>query len=173
MVNAALQLKPAAVQLYRGVKIVRPGVSNTTLQCSPSFHGVPRQDAVLLNGGPGATYDDIQTMEYGLVHCFFSYRDPSLVDLLRWGALKFGIDVADDPDYVAYSQFFLMQRYRPSAPGNALLPLSFYAAKTLSDDYETESVGAIHRRARPMPWFHGTADDDMKQKKGAIFCAYR
>ena len=71
MVDAAVRLQPDAVQLYRGIKIMRPGVSNTTLQCSPSFHGAPRQDAVLLNGDAVATYDDIQTIEYGLVHCFF------------------------------------------------------------------------------------------------------
>jgi hypothetical protein len=62
-----------------------------------------------------------------------------------------------------YSQFFLMQRYQPSLAGNALLNMRFYAAKELSNDFETESVGAIHSRARPMPWFHGSADNDMKK----------
>ena len=175
LVNAALQLNSAAVQLYRGIKIVRPLVSNTTLQCSPSFHDRPRQDAVLLMGGPEATYDDVHEMEYGLVHCFFSYSDPSFVNLLRWGAQAFNVDVNDDDEdaYVMYSQFFLMQRYRPSLAGNALLNMRFYAAKDLSNDFETESVGAIHSRARPMPWFHGTADNDMKKKKGAIFCLFK
>ena len=175
MVAAAVQLKPACVQLYRGIKIMRPGVSNTTLQCSPSFHGRPRQDTVLLNSADGA-YDDIQNVEYGLVHCFFSYDDPCLIELLRWGVESFGVDFDDPEDgdaFMQYTQFFLMQRYRKSALGNALLPLDTYAAKDLSDDFETDCVGAIHSRACPMPWFHGTADDDMRRKKGAIFCVYK
>ena len=49
--------------------------------------------------------------------------------------------------YSTVHAFFLMQRYRPSAVGNALLLLRFYAATTLSDDYETECVGAIHSHA--------------------------
>jgi hypothetical protein len=170
---AALQLRPASVQLYRGLKITRAGVSNVTLQCSPSFHGRPRQDTVLLSGGPDFEYDDVHAMEYGLVHCFFSYSDAGLTDLLRWGADEFEVDVEDDA-FAQYSQFFLMQRYRPSALGNQLLPLRYYAAKELSNDYETESVAAIYSRARPFPWFHSAdADDDMKKKKGAIFCQFK
>lgn len=168
MVEAALQFDPAAVQLYKGLKISRPGVSNTTLQCSPDFHGRPRQDVVLLSGGPDATYDDIQTMEYGLVHCFFSYNGAPLISLLRWGAGEFGAAA----DTTLPTQFFLMQRYRPNAAANALLPLRNFAAKVLSNDFETESVAVIHKRAQPMPWFHGTHADDRKKKKGAIFPLY-
>ena len=171
MVAAALQLNTEAVHLYRGLKITRPGVSNTTLQCSPSFHGRPRQDAVLLNMGPEATYDDIRTMEYGLVHCFFTYKDPSLPALLTWGATQFGMDPSAE-SIDRYAQFLLMQRYRPSALGDAVLPLRYYAAKDLSNDFETELVGAVHSRARAMPWFHGTAAANMTKRKGAIFCQF-
>lgn len=170
MVEAALILNPDAVQLYRGLKISRPGVSNTTLQCSPSFYGRPRQDAVVLSGGPDFAYDDVRTMEFGLVHGFFSYSDPSLVDLLRWGAQTFG---GDGEDVDRFAQFFVMQRYRPSPTGDVLLPTRYYAAKDLSNDFETEYVGVIHSRARPMSWFHGTAADDMKKRKGAIFCRFK
>lgn len=48
LIEAALQFDAAAVQLHRGCKIVRPGVSNTTLRCSPSFHGRPRYDSIQL-----------------------------------------------------------------------------------------------------------------------------
>lgn len=172
MVNAALILDPAAVQLYRGLRLTRPGVCDTTLQCSPSFHGRPRQDAVLLSTGPDAAdYTDVHSMEYGLVHCFFSYSDAGLRDFLSWGAGKFDVDV-DEDSWAQYTQFFLMQRYRPSPAGDALLPLRYYAAKVLSNDYETESVAAIRSRARAFPWFHGTPQDDMKKRKGAIFCQF-
>lgn len=168
LLAAAVQLNPANVQLYRGLKITRPGVCNTTLQCSPSFHGRERQDAVLLNG----VNDDIQGMEYGLVHCFFSYNDDGLAALLRWGARQFDVEV-DDEALTQYAQFFLMQRYRPSTLGNALLRMRYYAPKDLSGDYETESVAVIHSRAKPLSWFHGTAAEDMKMKKGAIFCQFK
>ena len=104
MVDAAVRLQPDAVQLYRGIKIMRPGVSNTTLQCSPSFHGAPRQDAVLLNGDAVATDDDIQTIDM-VLSTAFSYSDPSLINLLRWGVPTFGdgAEVDDDDTYVQYS----------------------------------------------------------------------
>jgi hypothetical protein len=179
LVAAALLFDPNAVTLYRGLKITRPGVCNMTLQCSPSFHHRPRQDAVLLCGEPDFAYDDIQAMEYGLIHCFFSYSGVGLTSLLRWGAAKFDVLGGDDDGSPSledvlpqYAQFFLMQRYRPSASGNALLRLRHYAAKDLSNDYETENVAVIYTRARPLSWFHGSAANDMKKKKGAIFCEF-
>ena len=170
-VESALHFNAAGVKLYRGLKVSVPDICNTTLRCTPNFHGRPRQDSVLLFGDDDATYDDVQTMEYGLVHCFFSYRHADLDRLLVWGAQKFAMDYGEET-LKKYSQFFLMQRYRPCAVGNAALPLgSLYAAKALSDVYETEPVSVIRNRARAQAWFHGTKAgvDDFKKKKGAIF----
>lgn len=65
----------------------------------------------------------------------------------------------------------MMTQTHPTGPpfGDHMLPLRYYAAKDLTNVFETESVGAIRSRARPFLWFHGTADDDMKKRKGAIF----
>ena len=175
--SAALLFDPSAVQMYRGLKIVRPGLSNTTLQCSPSFHGRPRYDTVQLNDVPGFAYDDVAEFEYGLVHVFFSYSGDGLLELLKWGAGKFNIgSVADRGQkifYAPHTQFFLQQRYRPApADVDALLPLRYYRIKMLSNDFETESVSVIRCRARPFSWFHGVHGDDMRKRKGAIFCQF-
>ena len=105
---------------------------------------------------------------------FFSYRGVALTNLLRWGVSEFNVDVEDDGMLAQYAQFFLMQRYRPCAQDGELLPLRFYAAKELSNAFETNTLATIHSRANPLSWFHGTAADDMKKKKkkGAIFCQY-
>ena len=179
-VAAALQFDPSAMQCYTGLKIVRPGASNGIIRCTQSFHGKPRHDVVVLNGAPDFAYDDAHTMEYGYVHCFFTYKGAGLASLLKWGAVHFNVvpdggggAAASAVTITQFTQFTLLQRYRPSSFGNAKFPLRNYAAKVLSADYETECVAVVHCRARPYPWFHGTMENDMQQKKGAIFCTFK
>ena len=170
-VAAALLFAPDDMTLYTGLKIVRPGVNNSTIHCSPSFHGKRRFDCVILNGEAGFAYNNIQEIEYGQLHCFFSYQGNGLRDLLQWGASHFNVDGGRVGP--SYTQFTLLQRYRPCQYGNLRLPMQNYAAKALSGDFETELVAIIHGRAREMPWFHGTPANDMKQKKGAIFGLFK
>jgi hypothetical protein len=163
--------------MYRGIKVVRSGVSNTTLVCSPSYHGRPRYDTVQLNGDADEDYCDLSTFEYGLVHAFYSYSGDSLLSLLQWGATKFNVGEPEErlqqSFYTPYTQFVLLQRYRPTTPQvRAMLPLQHYRLMVLSDDFETELVGVIRCRARPLAWFHGDGADDMKKRKGAVFCQF-
>ena len=125
-----------------------------------------------LNGAFG----DVHEIEYGLVHTFFSYTGAGFMNFLTWANLNVhvnGVNPQQAQMLSQYSQFVLMQRYRPSVEGDNLLPLTTYAAKALSNDYEVDLVSVIRCRARPQHWFHGTPDDVLRKKKGAIFCLYK
>ena len=83
----ALPFDPAAAQLYRGLKIVRPGVSNSTLRCSPLFHGRPRYDTAQLNR-PTVNTKTSKNSSTGLFMRFF------LIVALGWSICCSGVPSA-------------------------------------------------------------------------------